>query len=84
MSRIEKHWVLIDMEKLTKDTGTPEIFGSITEITRQNIKNNGKNLTYDQLRRRLLERKEGLRYWKNDRYVIKECIVNRSKEKLKR
>lgn len=91
--RIDRHWVLIDLEKLGKTTETPQIVGSISKLVKlrtikdtvdrkegDRIISEEKLLNYDQLRERL-NKNETQRYWKNKRFIIKECIVERSERK---
>ena len=73
METKETKWVLIDRMNLEKTVDALRIFGSIKIMELTGIYENGKRLSYDQLRTRLHSG-----YWKSDKYIIKKCEVERN------
>lgn len=72
-------YVLIDLEKLGKSSETPQTFGSLKELVSANIQDKGETLTYAGLWNRLSKNSE-IHYWKNSRFLVKKCVVQRSKK----
>lgn len=73
-------YVLIEINKLGHFTDTPEVYGSLKELVTANIEDKGEILNYQALRRRL-STDSLIHYWKNDRYIIKKCVVKRAPKK---
>lgn len=75
-------FVVVDLKHLGTTTTTPTLFSNIKSIIEQGILNEGKELNYNQLRHRLnksvTEKGKSYRYWKNERYIIKECEIIKS------
>ena len=74
---VEKHWVLIERLKLDTDLNALHIFGSIQKMVDFGIVVNDKRLSYAALQPRLKKN----RYWRTDKYIIKECEIERSRRK---
>lgn len=71
-------WVVINKFLVETDpVNSVRIFGSITKIVKEKflLDFDGKPLTYDMLRNRISEK----RFWKNEKWIIKECPIERSK-----
>ena len=75
-----KVYVVINLERLGKTTDTPTSYGSLKELVSANIEDRGEILTYSALWNRLSKNSE-VHYWKNSRYVIKQTLVQVSKQK---
>jgi hypothetical protein len=73
-------YVVIDLERLGKVTDTPSTYGSLKELVSANIEDKGKILTYSGLWERLSKNSD-VHYWRSERYIIKQCEVQRSKQK---
>jgi hypothetical protein len=71
-----EHFVLINKKLLNTDSKKAvQIFGSIKELSKENLKINNRIIKYDTLFKLLGENK----YFNNDDYLIRKSLVQRSK-----
>lgn len=72
-------WVFVDKTKIGHEVDAVKIFGSIKAMMQENIKVDGKPLSYRSLRYRLKQGRD--KYWENDRYLIRKTPIITSKQK---